>query len=94
MKAPYILVSFLLGIWLLASSCEPSRLRYNFDWARVQTGDSTEWKALTYDDSHWEYYYVFEEEEEECRRAWLKQCGVLESCFAELATSSRNFVTA
>lgn len=64
MKAPYILVSFLLGIWLLASSCEPSRLRYNFDWARVQTGDSTEWKALTYDDSHWEYYYVFEEEEE------------------------------
>lgn len=47
----------------MTSSCEPSRLRYNFDWGLVQAGDSISWKAPTYDDSHWDYYDDFEEGE-------------------------------
>ncbi len=56
MKYHHLLFVALL-VAILASSCEPARLRYSFDWAVVQMADSTQFKlsALEYDDSHWEY---------------------------------------
>ena len=55
MKQRHLLLAGLLGVIILTSSCEPARLRYNFDWQRVQVGDSIAWKSPTYDDSHWDY---------------------------------------
>ncbi|MEO0877080.1 MAG: hypothetical protein AAFY48_20985, partial [Bacteroidota bacterium] len=63
MKRHHLFSILLFAIVIMTSSCEPSRLRYNFDWGLVQAGDSISWKAPTYDDSHWDYYDDFEEGE-------------------------------
>ena len=63
MKSHHLFSALLLLVVIMTSSCEPARLRYNFDWGRVQSGDSLIWNSPTYDDSHWDYYSDFEEGE-------------------------------
>ena len=62
MKRRLLFSILLLAVVIMVSSCEPTRLRYNFDWARVQSGDSIAWKAPDYNDEHWGKFWEFEED--------------------------------
>ncbi|MEL7250878.1 MAG: histidine kinase [Bacteroidota bacterium] len=62
MKRHLLFSILLLAVVIMVSSCEPTRLRYNFDWARVQSGDSIAWKAPDYNDEHWGKFWEFEED--------------------------------
>ena len=62
MKHHYLFSIPLFVVVLMTSSCEPSQQRYNMDWALVQGGDSLAWRAIDYNDEHWEYFWDFEKE--------------------------------